>query len=81
VLSALLHYDARNGRMIRRWSPTDSSCNVVDAADRLHVHHNSLAYRPVASPITSRDLHHQEHLFLLQLALKIHRVLEAVGDK
>jgi sugar diacid utilization regulator len=82
VLGTLLHYDGRrNSEMIATLEAYfDSGCNVIDAAERLHVHRNSLAYRlRRVAEITGRDLHHQEHLFLLQLALKIHRVLEAVA--
>lgn len=84
VLGPLLHYDERrNSEMIDTLEAYFASgCNVVDAADRLHVHRNSLAYRlRRIAEITGRDLHHQEHLFLLQLALKIHHVLQAVGTK
>src|SRR3712207_3690609 len=82
VLDALLSYDQRrNSELIDTLEAYSvSGCNVVEAADRLHVHRNSLAYRlRRIAEITSRDLHHQEDLFLLQLALKIHRVLQAVG--
>ena len=82
VLGPLLAYDRRrNSEMIDTLEAYfDSGCNVVDAADRLHVHRNSLAYRlRRVAEITGRDLHQQEHLFLLQLALKVHRVLQAVA--
>jgi purine catabolism regulator len=84
VLGPLLEYDQRrNSDMVETLQAYfDSGCNVVDAADRLHVHRNSLAYRlRRVSEITGRDLHHQEHLFLLQLALKIHRVVQAVPPR
>jgi purine catabolism regulator len=80
VLGQLLAYDRRrNSDMIDTLEAYfNSGCNVVDAADRLHVHRNSLAYRlRRVAEITNRDLHHQEHLFLMQMALKVHRVLEA----
>lgn len=82
VLGPLLAYDRRrNSEMIDTLEAYFASgCNVVEAADRLHVHRNSLAYRlRRVAEITGHDLHAQEHLFLLQLALKVHRVLEAVA--
>ena len=78
VLGDLLTYDQRrNSEMIETLTAYFASgCNVVEAADRLHVHRNSLAYRlRRIAEITGHDLRDQDYLFLLQLALHVHRVL------
>lgn len=85
ILGSLLDYDRRrNSDMIETLEAYfGSGGNVVEAADHLHVHRNSLAYRlRRVNEITGYDLHQPEELFLLQLALKIHRVLEVgFGDR
>ncbi len=78
VLGQLVDYDAKNHTELVRTLETYFACqaNLQKTAEALYLHRNSLAYRlRRIQELTNLDLDDLEDRFLLQLALKVKRIL------
>lgn len=83
TLGPLLQYDRKNGaELVKTLRAYFSSCgSLTDAADKLHLHRNTLLYRlHRVREIAGLDLDDPETRLALQLALRIGETLQATSD-
>ncbi|MBA3944707.1 MAG: helix-turn-helix domain-containing protein [Herpetosiphonaceae bacterium] len=82
TLGTLVEHDGTSGELMMTLEGYFAELgNVSRAAERLHIHRNTLIYRlQRISDITGIDWKHAEDQLALQLALKAHRVLKLIDD-
>ena len=82
TLGTLVEHDGPTGELIMTLEGYFAELgNASKAAERLHIHRNTLIYRlQRISDITGIDWKHAEDQLALQLALKAHRVLKLIDD-
>lgn len=83
TLGALLEYDRKNGaELLKTLQAYFAACgSLTDAAERLHLHRNTLLYRlHRVREIAGIDLDDPEVRLALQLALRIGETLQATSD-
>ncbi|GAC1640230.1 MAG: PucR family transcriptional regulator [Herpetosiphon sp.] len=83
TLGALVEHDRDDGELVSTLEGYFAELgNVSRAAERLHIHRNTLIYRlQRISEIIGIDWKHAEDQLALQLALKAHRVLKLINDQ
>ncbi len=83
TLGALVDHDGATGELLTTLEGYFAELgNVSKAAERLHIHRNTLIYRlQRISEIAGIDWKHAEDQLALQLALKVHRVLKLFDER
>ncbi|MFL0194374.1 PucR family transcriptional regulator [Clostridium sp. WILCCON 0269] len=81
ILGELIRYDNKNSTSLVETLEVymDENCNLVQAADELFIHKNTLKYRiKRIEEISNCDLRNIDHLFSFNIAFKIRKFLACI---